>query len=72
MSKKQKFQIGEVVKIAEDLGDEGMDHFPKNIYAIVEYTYAQKYGGSDYNLILYIQRKKKMSGTQYLGMRSIN
>ena len=54
MSKKQKFQIGEVVKIAEDLGDEGMDHFPKNIYAIVEYTYAQKYGGSDYNLILYI------------------
>lgn len=42
----QKFNKGDHVKIADDLGPT-MPHFPSGIEAIVEYSYADKYGGSD-------------------------
>ena len=42
----QKFPVGSRVFIAEDLGD-SMSHFPKGKEAIVEYTYAHAFGGSN-------------------------
>lgn len=51
----QLFQIGTIVRIAEDLGT-SMQHFiGKGKEAVVEYTYGQEYGGGDfknYSLIL--------------------
>lgn len=47
MSKhKQKFQRGDLVKVADDLGV-GMDHFEKGCYAVVLYSYADEYGAHD-------------------------
>lgn len=42
----QKFKRNTVVHIAKDLGH-GMSHFTSDCLAIVEYTYAEKYGGED-------------------------
>lgn len=42
----QKFKKNTVVRIAKDLGT-SMPHFTNNCLAIVEYTYAEKYGGDD-------------------------
>jgi hypothetical protein len=50
----QKFKRGDLVKIADDLG-ESMSHFQSGCHAIVEYSYAEKYGGGgshrDYSLL---------------------
>lgn len=42
----QKFKRGSKVHICKDLPEE-MDHFPNDFDAIVDYTYAQKFGGDD-------------------------
>lgn len=42
----QKFQPGERVRIADDLG-QAMAHFPSGVLATVEYTYAHAYWGED-------------------------
>lgn len=39
----QKFQPGMLVRIAADLGPD-MDHFEKDCYAVVEFTYKQRFG----------------------------
>ena len=44
--KKQKFKVGTFVHVAKDLGSM-MSHFENNVDAIIGYTYAQKYGGTD-------------------------
>lgn len=44
---KQKFQIGEKVKIAKDLGV-GMSHFRSDFVGTIGYTYSQMYGGNNY------------------------
>lgn len=41
----QKFKPGTIVKIA-DVMPKYMRHFSAGVYAIVEYTYAQRYGGN--------------------------
>jgi len=49
---RQKYQIGERVKIAEKL-PYYMSHFTANVEAIVQYTYSQAHGGKnikDYSL----------------------
>lgn len=43
---KQKFKKYSLVKIADDLGPH-MQHFTSGVEAVVMYTYASKYGGSD-------------------------
>lgn len=51
----QKFLRGQRVHIAADLG-EYMRHFRSDIDAIISYTYAQKFGGTNtvsYNLLLF-------------------
>ena len=50
----QKFQQGDYVRVAKDLGS-SMSHFTSDTDAIVEYSYKDKYGGSDdesYSLFL--------------------
>jgi hypothetical protein len=42
----QKFRRGDLVKIADDLGPT-MSHFRSGMRAVVEYSYAEKYGGND-------------------------
>lgn len=42
----QKFQPGQRVRIADDLGS-SMAHFPSGKLATVRYTYAHAYGGCD-------------------------
>lgn len=51
---KQKFKRGDLVMIAKDLGP-GMSHFASDCEAIVLYSYADEYGGSnteDYGLFI--------------------
>jgi len=43
---KQKFKRGSRVHVCKDMPSY-MNHFESNFDAIVEYTYAQKYGGKD-------------------------
>lgn len=53
----QKFKKGTVVRIAKDLG-KSMSHFTNDCLAIVEYTYAEKYWGTDTkSYSLYIEGK---------------
>lgn len=47
-NKNQKFQKGDRVRIDNDLG-KSMNHFPRGVYATVEYTYSQAYGGDNYD-----------------------
>ena len=52
MKGKQKFQKGDLVQIAKDLG-QNMSHFTSDCRAIVGYSYADKFGGDNtdsYNL----------------------
>ncbi len=42
----QKFPIGTKVYVKKDLGPH-MSHFTSDCFAIVEYTYAHAYGGTD-------------------------
>lgn len=42
----QKFHIGNIVKIADDLGS-SMSHFESGCYAIVVGSYAELYGGDN-------------------------
>jgi hypothetical protein len=51
----QLFDTGQIVKVAEDLGED-MAHFQgRGCIAVIEYTYGQKYGGSNvdnYSLLI--------------------
>ncbi len=52
MSTKQKFERGDVVRIAKDLG-RTMSHFPSDKIAVVMGSYKDQYGGNntrDYTL----------------------
>jgi hypothetical protein len=49
MSAEQKFFLGDRVRIAADLGST-MSHFDKDCEAIVMYSYAEQYGGSNKDL----------------------
>jgi hypothetical protein len=44
----QRFNRGDLVHIGADLGP-SMDHFCRDVDAVVLYSYASKYGGSDHN-----------------------
>ena len=43
---KQLFNKGDLVRVAEDLGN-SMLHFTNDCAAIIEYSYADRYGGDD-------------------------
>jgi len=45
---KQKFQIGDKVKVAKDLGPM-MSHFKSDFIGTVEYTYGQMFGGDNFD-----------------------
>lgn len=52
--RKQKYNKGTFVQVGKDLGH-SMRHFENDCPAMVEYTYAEKYGGNDiksYSLLL--------------------
>jgi len=60
--KEDKYKTGQRVHIKKEL-DSGMGHFPSDVDAIIEYTYAQKYGGDDhkrYSVIILVP-----DGTDY-------
>ena len=44
----QKFQIGDKVKVAKDLGG-SMSHFKNDYVGTVDYTYSQMFGGTDFS-----------------------
>ena len=46
MKKTQKFWHGDLVRVADDLGSH-MSHFESGCDAIVQYSYADMYGGDD-------------------------
>lgn len=57
---KQKFKRGEIVKVADKMPP-CMEHFETGFIGVVEYTYAQQYGGDDiksYSLIMLDDNKK--------------
>ena len=54
---KQLFNKGDLVRVAEDLGN-SMLHFTNDCAAIIEYSYADRYGGSHRNKLTQI-----MNGT---------
>jgi hypothetical protein len=61
MNKKQKFQYGDLVRIAKDLGPY-MRHFTSDVEAIVIYSYADKFGGDDHqNYCVNIKDKGEVS-----------
>lgn len=63
----QKFERGTVVRVAKDLGT-SMSHFQKDMFAIVEYTYGQAFGGDNkksYSLLYKYPDNKWGSGAWY-------
>ncbi|MEE9374511.1 MAG: hypothetical protein V3V00_15760 [Saprospiraceae bacterium] len=65
---KQKYKRGSKVRIADDLSKDGMGHFTSGCNAIVEYTYAQKYRGSNfksYSLILLDENDKPFNSSAW-------
>lgn len=49
MSRHKKFQIGDIVQIADDLGP-GMSHYSAGKPAVVMYTYSTEYGSGEITL----------------------
>lgn len=63
MKKKQKFPRGSFVKVSNTMPSY-MSHFEKGFIGVVEYTYAQRYGGSDidsYSLIVLNNKGKPIN-----------
>lgn len=57
----QKFTKGDLVRVAEDLGED-MSHFENDCNAIVIGSYAEQYGGNDYtSYTIYIENHGKTS-----------
>lgn len=60
----QKFPRGSRVKVCDEMPP-WMTHFPSGFEAIVEYSYAQKYGGddvTDYSLIQLSNENQPING----------